>query len=99
MQIPVQIRFARWRVPTQFSRSYLLADGTGRDLYLPEAGSSVGHPVWLPDGVGLRLTVRDSTPARGQIWFVSFPGGEARRFTNDPTDYSICSLDLTRDVT
>jgi eukaryotic-like serine/threonine-protein kinase len=75
-----------------------VADGTGRDLYLPEAGSSLGPPVWLPDGDGLLLTVRDSTPgARGQIWFVSFPGGEARRFTNDPTDYSICCLDLTRD--
>ena len=75
-----------------------VADGTGRDLYLPDAGSSMGPPVWLPDGDGLLLTVRDSTPgARGQIWFVSFPGGEARRFTNDPTDYSICCLDLTRD--
>jgi serine/threonine protein kinase/Tol biopolymer transport system component len=75
-----------------------VADGTGRDLYLPPAGSSVGHAVWLPDGDGLLLTVRDSIPgARGQIWFVSFPGGEARRFTNDPTDYSLCCLDLTRD--
>jgi eukaryotic-like serine/threonine-protein kinase len=75
-----------------------LADGTGRDLYRTEAGSVLGPPVWLPDGDGLLLTVRDSTPgARGQIWFVSSSGGEARRFTNDPTDYSACCLDLTRD--
>src|ERR1700730_1362954 len=75
-----------------------VADGTGRDLYLPEVGSALGPPVWLPDGNGLLLTVRDSAPgARGQIWFVSSPSGEARRFTNDPTDYSICCLDLTRD--
>jgi len=75
-----------------------VADGTGRDLYLPEAGSALGPPMWLPDEDGLLLTVLDSTPgARGQIWFVSYPGGEARRFTNDPTDYSICCLDLTRD--
>ena len=75
-----------------------VSDGTGRDLYLPEAGSALGPPVWLPDGDGLLLTVRDSTPgARGQIWFVSSSSGEARRFTNDPTDYSICCLDLTRD--
>jgi Tol biopolymer transport system component/predicted Ser/Thr protein kinase len=75
-----------------------VADGTGRDLFLPEVGSSLGPAVWLPDGDGLLLTVRESTPgARGQIWFVSSPGGEARRFTNDPTDYSICCLDLTRD--
>jgi Tol biopolymer transport system component len=58
----------------------------------------MGPPVWLPDGDGLLMTVRDSTPgARGQIWYVSFPGGEARRFTNDPTDYSLCCLDLTHD--
>ena len=75
-----------------------VADGTGRDLYLPDVGSSMGPPVWLPEGNGLLLTMRDSTPgARGQIWFVSFPGGEARRFTNDPTDYSVCCLDLTHD--
>jgi eukaryotic-like serine/threonine-protein kinase len=75
-----------------------VADGTGRDLDLPEAGSTLGPPVWLPDGDGLLLTVRDSAPgARGQIWFINFPDGEARRFTNDPTDYSICCLDLTRD--
>ena len=68
-----------------------VADRTGRDLYLPDVGSFLGPPVWLPDGDGLLLTVRDSTPgARGQIWFVSSTGGEARRFTNDPTDYSIC---------
>lgn len=75
-----------------------VADGTGRDLYLPDVGSSMGPPVWLPEGNGLLLTIRDGAPgARGQIWFVSFPGGEARRFTNDPTDYSICCLDLTHD--
>jgi len=75
-----------------------VADGTGRDLFLPEVGSALGPAVWLPDGDGLLMTIRDSTPgARGQIWFVSSPGGEARRFTNDPTDYSICCLDLTRD--
>jgi Tol biopolymer transport system component len=75
-----------------------VADGTGRDLYLPEIGSSMGPPVWLPEGNGLLLTIRDGAPgARGQIWFVSFPSGEARRFTNDPTDYSICCLDLTHD--
>jgi Tol biopolymer transport system component len=75
-----------------------VADGSGRDAYLPEVGSSLGPPVWLPDGDGLLLTVRDNTPGgRGQIWFVNFPGGEARRFTNDPTDYSLCCLDLTRD--
>jgi eukaryotic-like serine/threonine-protein kinase len=62
-----------------------VADGTGRDLFLPEAGSSMGPPVWLPDGDGLLLTVRDSAPgARGQIWFAGLSRGEARRFTMIP---------------
>jgi serine/threonine protein kinase/Tol biopolymer transport system component len=75
-----------------------VADGTGRDLYLPDPGVALGPPVWLPDGQGLLLTVRNGTPgARGQIWYVSYPGGESSRFTNDPTDYSTCCLDLTRD--
>jgi TolB protein len=33
---------------------------------------------------------------RGQLWHISFPGGEARRFTNDLADYQ-ASLDMTRD--
>jgi Tol biopolymer transport system component len=32
---------------------------------------------------------------RGQLWFISFPKGQARRLTNDLMDYQ--SLDLTRD--
>lgn len=34
---------------------------------------------------------------RGQLWFISFPKGEARRLTNDLMDYQLCCLDLTPD--
>ena len=34
---------------------------------------------------------------RGQLWFISFPRGEARRLTNDLMDYQLCCLDLTQD--
>jgi len=75
-----------------------VADGTSRNLYVPTPGSTLGPPVWLPDGSGLLLSIRDGRPgARGQIWYVSYPDGGVRRFTNDPTDYSTCCLDLTRD--
>ena len=74
------------------------ADGSSRDVLVRPAGTGVGQPVWLPDGGGLLLPIRDATPgSRGQIWFVSYPGGEARRFTNDPTDYATCCIDLTAD--
>jgi Tol biopolymer transport system component len=73
-------------------------DGASHTLYAPPAGSSLGPPVWLPDGSGMLLAVRPGTPgARGQIWYVSYPTGEPRRFTNDPTDYSTCCLGLTHD--
>ena len=34
---------------------------------------------------------------RGQLWFISYPRGEARRLTNDLMDYQLCCLDLTPD--
>ncbi len=75
-----------------------LRDGSSRNLYTPEPGSALGPPVWLPDGNGLLLAIRAGSPgARGQIWYVRNPSGEARRFTNDPTDYSTCCLSLTQD--
>jgi Tol biopolymer transport system component len=44
------------------------------------------------------LVIRAGTPgARGQIWYIGYPGGDVRRFTNDPTDYSICCMGLTQD--
>ncbi len=75
-----------------------VADGSSRTLYAPEAGSFLGPPVWLPDGKGLLLTVRAGAPgSRGQIWYVRYPSGEIRRFTNDPTDYATCCLGMTSD--
>jgi serine/threonine protein kinase len=75
-----------------------VADGTSRSLYTPGSGSALGPPVWLPDGSGVLLAIRAGTPgARGQIWYIAYPSGEARRFTNDPTDYSTCCLSLTQD--
>jgi len=75
-----------------------VADGTSKNLYVPTPGSTLGPPVWLPDGSGMLFSVREGRPgARGQIWYVSYPDGGVRRFTNDPTDYSTCCLDLTRD--
>ena len=75
-----------------------VADGSSRSLYTPGPGSALGPPVWLPDGSGLLLAIRAGTPgARGQIWYIGYPGGDVRRFTNDPTDYSTCCLGLTQD--
>jgi serine/threonine protein kinase len=75
-----------------------VADGSARDLLIGSPGSRVGQPVWLPSARGLLVPLRDAKPGSlGQIWFVAYPGGESRRFTNDPTDYATCCMDLTAD--
>ena len=53
--------------------------------------------AWLPDDSGLLVAGIDLETARGQIWFVSYPKGEASHFTNDLVDYDRCCLEVTRD--
>ncbi|HET6179947.1 MAG TPA: protein kinase [Candidatus Sulfotelmatobacter sp.] len=79
-----------------------VADGTVREIY--STSDAIGRPRWLPDGsgliapIGLLATVLSNYPVtRGQLWFISFPEGEAHRFTTDLTDYQLCCLDITQD--
>jgi Tol biopolymer transport system component/DNA-binding winged helix-turn-helix (wHTH) protein len=48
----------------------------------------VGRAVWLMDGRGLLMVASDQESSLSQIWFVSYPDGEARKVTNDLSDYS-----------
>jgi eukaryotic-like serine/threonine-protein kinase len=52
----------------------------------------VGRMAWLRDGSGLVFTARESVASPSQIWYLSYPGGEARRITNDLNDYLDISL-------
>jgi len=73
-----------------------VSDGTRREIY--SSPNPVGQTRWLADGSGLLAAIADPSQGfRGQLWSISFPGGEARRFTNDLMDYQNYSLDLTRD--
>jgi serine/threonine protein kinase/Tol biopolymer transport system component len=73
-----------------------VSDGTRREIY--SSPNAVGQVRWLADGSGLLAVISDPSQGfRGQLWYISFPGGEARRFTNDLMDYQRYSLDLTRD--
>jgi len=80
-----------------------VSDGTVREIY--STPNWLGPPRWLADGSGLLVTVWDPALGwRAQLWQISFPGGEAHRFTNDLTDYRTSdgadhgsSLDMTRD--
>jgi len=72
-----------------------VSDGAVRQIY--SAPLPLGRPRWLADGSGLLVQETELSQAyRGQLWHISFPGGEAHRFTNDLTDYQPI-LDMTRD--
>jgi Tol biopolymer transport system component len=48
---------------------------------------SVGRAAWLRDGSGLVMTAADPVSRLSQVWYLSYPNGEARRITNDLNDY------------
>lgn len=48
--------------------------------------------AWLSDGSGLVLNAADRGTISKQIWQLSYPGGEARKITNDLNDYHKISL-------
>ena len=54
--------------------------------------------MWLGDGSGLVLLANDRSIFSRQIWQLSYPGGEARRVTNDFNNYERISVnaDATR---
>jgi Tol biopolymer transport system component/predicted Ser/Thr protein kinase len=70
------------------------ADGSVTTLY--SSPDVLGRPVWLPEGDSLLIPIGVPKERRTQLWQVSYPKGEARRFTNDLSNYGV-RLDLTRD--
>jgi Tol biopolymer transport system component/predicted Ser/Thr protein kinase len=72
--------------------------GTTRELFV--TNDNLGQPVWMPDGSGLVTAIRPLGPSitnRGQIWSISYPSGEAKRLSNDLTNYHLQWLDISRD--
>ena len=69
-------------------------DGHVSDLY--SSGEDIGKPVWMPDRDSLLVPISPVTQNSRQLWIISYPGGERRRFTNDLANYGR-SIDLTRD--
>ena len=62
------------------------SDGKTQEVY--SSTSSIGRPVWMNDGKSLLVTLEDERTRRGQIWKMSSNGRDARRLTNDLSDYS-----------
>jgi Tol biopolymer transport system component len=80
--------------PTGKGKVYLAAVSAGDGTEAPIGSrewSEVSSLAWLPDGKGIAVVaVEPGTPH--QIWFVSYPTGEARKITNDLNDYGGLSL-------
>jgi len=47
---------------------------------------------WMPDGRGLVAMAAEERGDPYQLWYVSYPGGDARRITNDLNNYGGVSL-------
>lgn len=81
---PVSINSVQW---DQTVYGFRTKDGAAVQL-TTNHWPSVGRIEWMPDGRGILATASDSeTSADQQVWFIPYPKGEARRITNDLTDY------------
>jgi eukaryotic-like serine/threonine-protein kinase len=69
-----------------------VADGSAKPL-TTQKWKQIGRMAWLRDGKGLILTATDyGRRSPFQLWYLSYPGGEARRITRDLQDYDGVSL-------
>jgi serine/threonine protein kinase len=74
-----------------------VGDGSVKPL-TTQKWSGIGRLAWLQDGKGLVMNARDlgrRSPA--QLWYLSYPNGQARRITRDLQDYD--GVSLTSDST
>jgi Tol biopolymer transport system component/predicted Ser/Thr protein kinase len=71
-----------------------VADGQRSELY--SSSEEIGRPVWMPDGESLIVSVGAPNANLAQLWIVSYPSGERRRFTNDLTNYGVL-IDVSHD--
>jgi serine/threonine protein kinase/Tol biopolymer transport system component len=71
--------------------------GTEKPLTAQKWPLHLHRVVWLGDGSGLILSADIQGTSGTQLWFISYPEGNARRITNDLNGYGTFSLGLTAD--
>jgi Tol biopolymer transport system component/DNA-binding winged helix-turn-helix (wHTH) protein len=74
---------------------YTLSDTGARQSLTAQRWETVGRMEWLSDGNGLLLIAEELGGGPAQIWHVAYPGGAARRITNDLSNYR--DLSVTKD--
>jgi serine/threonine protein kinase/Tol biopolymer transport system component len=81
-----------------FARVLAVNVDTGSEMPITsQRWTAMRAVVWLPDMTGLLVAAAEETSSIFQIWFISYPGGEARRITNDSLSY--WALAITGDGT
>jgi Tol biopolymer transport system component len=66
---------------------------TGAQKLIPGQGwRFMSDLTWLPDGSGLLVAAEEKTGVPPQLWIVSYPGGRARRVSNDLGNYYSVSV-------
>src|SRR5436190_17971382 len=70
-------------------------DGTVR-IITSQTWVAVNRVAWTRDGRGLIFSAGEAN-TQSQIWYVSYPAGEARRITNDANSDGLGSLSLASD--
>ena len=93
-------RFIAYATPAD--GGYRLSVLDSNDNSVKPLGETVANRIvnvaWLGDGSGV-LSIRnmDPHPNDGQVWFVSYPSGEARLVTEETQTYSFGSLSVSAD--
>jgi Tol biopolymer transport system component len=86
---PVSINSTQWN---QTIYGYRTTDGAQVQITTNQ-WPALGRIEWLPDGSGLLATIIETeASSEQQIWLVPYPKGDARRITNDLTDYRDVSV-------
>jgi Tol biopolymer transport system component/DNA-binding winged helix-turn-helix (wHTH) protein len=66
---------------------------TGEEkAFTPARWFNIDRLAWLTDGAGLVVNAVEEELGPSQLWHLSYPGGEARRITNDLNTYFGASL-------
>ena len=68
-----------------------VANETEKLLPLPR-WYGVLQALWVKDGSGLIISAADESVSQIQLWYASYPSGQAQRITNDSNDYISISL-------
>jgi eukaryotic-like serine/threonine-protein kinase len=64
--------------------------GAGRRLNA-ESWYDISRVAWLADGSGLVVSAAAASGAPWQLHLLAYPGGEVRKITNDPYNYTLIS--------